>query len=150
MSQSDDAAATYRNWNDQVIEEFRAGKERIADMFDRSALLLLHTVGARTAQPRTSPVAYFRDGDRYLVVASAAGRDQHPSWYFNLVATPQVTAEVWTDDGIDEFEATAVTLEGDERDALWAELTAKAPGFADYQTRTSRVLPVVALQRETH
>jgi deazaflavin-dependent oxidoreductase (nitroreductase family) len=150
MSQSDEATATFRSWNDQVIEQFRAGKERIADMFDRSALLLLHTTGARTGQPRTSPVAYFRDGDRYLVVASAAGRDQHPSWYLNLVANPQVTAEVWADDAIDEFEATAVPVEGAERDALWADLTAKAPGFAEYQRKTSRIIPVVALQRETH
>jgi len=135
------------SWNEQVIDEFRAGKERIANMFDRSALLLLHTVGARSGEPRTSPVAYFRDGERYLVVASAAGRDQHPAWYFNLLAHPEVTAEVWADDAIDAFPATAAPLEGEERDALWAQITAQAPGFADYQTKTTRVIPVVELRR---
>ena len=138
-----------RSWNDQVIEEFHAGKERIAGQFDRSALLLLGTTGARAGEPRTSPVAYFRDADRYLVVASAAGRDHHPDWYHNLVAHPQVTAEVWTDDGIDRFDATATVAQGAERERLWTDVTTRAPGFAEYQLRTSRVIPVVVLERST-
>jgi deazaflavin-dependent oxidoreductase (nitroreductase family) len=135
-------------WNDRVIEEFLAGKERIADTFDRSNLMLLHTTGARSGQPRTSPVAYQPDGDRMLIVASAAGRDQHPAWYHNLVTHPTVSVQRWTQDGVlERFDATATVEQGAERDRLFERIVQVMPGFGDYQRKTARVIPVISLRR---
>lgn len=132
-------------WNDAVIEQFLAGNERIADTFDRDYLLLLDTTGARTGQTRTSPVACFEDGGRLFVVASKAGADTHPAWFHNLVANPTVHVRRWEDGALASYDATASVLEGDERSAAWDRITAQSPGFADYQTKTTRVIPVVAL-----
>jgi deazaflavin-dependent oxidoreductase (nitroreductase family) len=133
------------NWNDTVIEEFRAGNARIADRFDQGSLLLLHTAGAKSGQPRTSPVAFFRDGDRLLIVASAAGRDQNPAWYHNLLANPQVQIELWDDGELKTITGTARATVDDEREQLWTQITARAPGFANYQTKTTRQIPVVVV-----
>jgi deazaflavin-dependent oxidoreductase (nitroreductase family) len=133
------------SWNDMVIEEFRAGNARIADRFDRGALLLLHTTGAKSGDPRISPVAFFRDGDRLLVVASAAGRDHHPAWYHNLVTNPKVQVEVWEDGELKTITATASAADDDAREKLWAQIVARAPGFAEYQTMTTRQIPIVVV-----
>jgi deazaflavin-dependent oxidoreductase (nitroreductase family) len=146
MSEADILSAE-RAWNDRVIAGFRDGQELIADTFPRPVLLLLHTTGARTGQPRVSPVAYLRDKDRYLVTASAGGRGQHPGWYHNLLAQPRVTVELWSDDAIEKFEAVATPAEGTERDTLWEMITSWQPGYADYQTQTTRQIPVVTLAR---
>lgn len=143
MSESTGGAAS---WNDKVIEQFRAGEQRIVGTFNRSSLLLLHTKGAKTGQPRTSPLAYLTIDDQIVIIASAAGRDAHPAWYFNLLANPEVTIERWRDDAIESIDAKAVPAEGAERDRLWEEVTSVATGFADYQTKTTRVIPVVVLQ----
>lgn len=135
------------NWNDEVIAQFRAGQARIVDRFDREYLVLLHTTGARTGQQRTSPVACLDVGGRLVVIASAAGRPQHPAWYHNLVAHPQVHLERWEDGALVEFDAVASPAEGADRDALWAEITRRAPGFAEYQSQTDRIIPVVVLER---
>jgi deazaflavin-dependent oxidoreductase (nitroreductase family) len=132
-------------WNDVVIEQFLEGRDRIADTFDRDALILLDTTGARTGQPRTSPVACLVHGDRMLIVASKAGADTNPDWFHNLVANPKVHVRRWEDGSLAEYDATATVLQGSDRDSAWEWLTSRAPGFADYQTRTSRVIPVVAL-----
>jgi deazaflavin-dependent oxidoreductase (nitroreductase family) len=144
MSESTGEAAS---WNDSVIAQFRAGDQRIAGMFDRSSLLLLHTTGARTGRPRTSPLAYFSFDDQTVIIASAAGADTHPAWYFNLLADPEATIERWQDDVVQSLEVKAVTVDGAQRDDFWAKITTEAPGFADYQTKTSRVIPVVVLER---
>ena len=133
------------DWNDAVIMEFRAGNARIADRFDREALLLLHTTGARSGEERVSPVACFTGDGRILVVASAAGRPDHPAWYFNLTANPQVTVEIWQDGELRSLVATASTLPPAERTPAWAEITTVMPGFAEYETMTDRVIPVVEL-----
>lgn len=134
------------SWNDTVIEQFRAGDARIADMFDRGSLLLLHTVGAKSGEPRISPVAFFRDGERILVVASAAGRDQHPAWYHNLLANPKVQVELWQDDKLTTISGAARPAGDGEREQLWEQITAVAPGFAEYQTKTTRKIPVVVVE----
>jgi len=145
--QMSESTAGPASWNDGVIAQFRAGDQRIADMFDRSSLLLLHTTGAKSGQPRTSPLAYFTFDGQLVITASAAGRDNNPDWYFNLLAHPKVTVERWHDDAIESIEVIATPAEGDERDRLWARITSVASGFADYQTKTSRVIPVITLQR---
>lgn len=133
-------------WNDTVIEEFLQGRQRIADTFDRDYLILLDTTGARTGLRRTSPVACFPDGDRLLVVASKAGADTHPAWFHNLVANPTVGVRRWENDELTEYQATATVLDGPERDQVFDRIVQHSPGFGDYQTKTTRVIPVVALQ----
>jgi deazaflavin-dependent oxidoreductase (nitroreductase family) len=133
-------------WNDTVIEQFLEGRTRIVDTFDRDALILLDTTGARTGQRRTSPVACFEDGERLLVIASKAGADTHPAWFHNLVANPEVSVRRWENDEMVAFDATADVLPDDERDNTWRWIVARAPGFGAYQTKTDRVIPVVSLQ----
>ena len=134
------------SWNDTVIEEFRAGNARIANMFDRGALALLHTTGAKSGEPRISPLAYFRDGDHIVLIASAAGSDRHPAWYHNLVANPKVQVDVWEGNELKTVTGTAQAAGDTERERLWAQITAVAPGFAEYQTKTSRQIPVVVVE----
>jgi deazaflavin-dependent oxidoreductase (nitroreductase family) len=133
-------------WNDAVIEQFLEGKQRIADTFDRDFLILLDTTGAKTGRRRTSPVGSFADGDRLLIVASKAGADTNPDWFHNLVAHPTVGVRRWENDELTEFEATATVLRGAERDRAFERIVQSAPGFGEYQTKTDRVIPVVALQ----
>lgn len=133
-------------WNDAVIEQFLHGEQRIADTFDRDYLILLDTTGAKTGQRRTSPVACFPDADRLLIVASKAGADTHPDWFHNLVANPTVGVRRWEKGELAEYEATATVLTGPERDRVFDQIVQHAPGFGEYQTKTDRVIPVVALQ----
>lgn len=132
------------NWNTAIIEEFRANGGKVGGPFEGGDLLLLTTSGARTGNPHTTPVAYVRDGDRWLVVASAAGAPQNPAWFHNLRANPSVTVEV----GTTKFQATASVPDSAERDELWAKAVEAMPGFADYQKQTDRVIPVVVLTRD--
>lgn len=130
------------DFNQQVIEEFRANNGRVGDYFEGARLLLLTTVGARTGAAHTTPVGYLPDGaERILVIASAGGAPHHPDWFHNLVANPRVTVE----DGVFTYEANAVVLEGAERDLLFARAAEADPGWAGYQAKTSRAIPVVAL-----
>ncbi|GGQ49955.1 nitroreductase/quinone reductase family protein [Couchioplanes azureus] len=130
------------DFNTPIIEEFRANHGRVGGWFAGARLLLLTTVGARSGRPHTAPVGYLPDGgDRVLVIASAAGSPRHPDWYHNLLANPVVTIE----DGVFTYEATATVLTGEERDRLFARAVEDDPGWADYQAKTTRVLPVVAL-----
>ena len=100
-------------------------------------------VGARSGTERVTPLVYFPDGDRMVIVASAAGAPKNPDWYHNIKASPRVEVEVVAD----TVAVEAQELAGVERDEKWAEITAAAPGFAEYQTKTSRVIPVIALKR---
>ncbi|WP_128432228.1 nitroreductase/quinone reductase family protein [Streptomyces cyaneus] len=130
------------DFNQQVIDEFRANKGRVGGYFEGARLLLLTTTGARTGRPHTTPVGYLPDGgDRVLVIASAAGAPKHPAWFHNLVANPRVTVE----SGAFTYEARAVVLEGEERDRAFARAVEADPGWAAYQAKTERVIPVVAL-----
>ena len=130
------------DWNKQIIAEFRENGGKVGGPFEGATMLLLHHVGARSGTERVSPLAYFPDGDRMLIIASAAGAPRNPDWYHNIKATPRVAVEV----GTDTVAVDAQELVGAERDAKWAEVAAKAPGFAEYQKKTSRVIPVIALR----
>ncbi|HEX4816911.1 MAG TPA: nitroreductase/quinone reductase family protein [Nonomuraea sp.] len=129
------------NVNQQVIDEFRANGGRVGGFFEGARLLLLTTVGARSGNPHTVPLGYLPDGERLLVVASAGGAPAHPAWYHNLRADPHVTVE----DGTFTYQAKASVLDGAERDRLFARAAEQDPGWAEYETRSGRVLPVVAL-----
>jgi deazaflavin-dependent oxidoreductase (nitroreductase family) len=128
------------DWNAKVIEEFRANGGKVAS-FARQPLLLLTHRGAKTGTRRTNPLAYFRDGDDYVIVASKGGAETNPDWYHNLLAEPLATVEV----GADEIEVTARAAGQDERERLWALITAANPAFADYEQKTTRTIPVIVL-----
>ena len=132
-----------QDWNRRTIEEFRANGGKVGGMWEGRPLLLLTTTGARSGQRRTNPVMYLSDGDRLLVFASKGGAPTNPDWYHNLLTHPQVTAEV----GAETYEATATVLTGEERDRLYARQADMYPQFADYQARTTRKIPVIALER---
>jgi deazaflavin-dependent oxidoreductase (nitroreductase family) len=133
------------DWNDKIIAEFRENDGKVGGNFAGSHLVLLTTTGAKSGEQRTSPMMYFPDGDRILVVASKAGAPENPAWYHNLVANPDVHVEQSTDDGIVEYDATASVLPREERDPLYEQIGKRAPGFAAYQERTQRIIPLVAL-----
>ncbi|AQZ68776.1 AclJ [[Actinomadura] parvosata subsp. kistnae] len=131
------------DFNQQIIDEFRANEGRVGGMFEGAPLVLLTTTGAKSGKPVTTPVMYLADGDRYIVIASNAGADNHPAWYHNLRANPEATAEI----GTETFQVKAEFVEGEERDQLYARMVAQAPGFAEYEAKTTRRIPVVALYR---
>jgi deazaflavin-dependent oxidoreductase (nitroreductase family) len=131
------------DWNTKIINEFRENGGKVGGPFEGAPLLLLTTTGRRTGVPRTSPMMYLDDGTgRWLVFASKAGADTDPDWFHNLRANPEVTVEIG--DRL-QVKARAVVLEGEERDRWFAEQASRYPGFAGYQTKTDRVIPVVAL-----
>jgi deazaflavin-dependent oxidoreductase (nitroreductase family) len=131
------------DWNTKIINEFRENGGKVGGPFEGAPLLLLTTTGRRTGVPRTSPMMYLDDGTgRWLVFASKAGADTDPDWFHNLRANPEVTVEIGDRP---QVKARAVVLEGEERDRWFAEQASRYPGFAGYQTKTDRVIPVVAL-----
>lgn len=132
------------DFNQTVIAEFRANGGVVGGYFAGANMLLLHTTGAKSGQERVNPLVYTRDGDRLVIVASKGGADSNPDWYYNLLANPAATVEV----GSDTFavRATAVT-EGPERARLYALMVAHREGFADYERKTARTIPVVVLER---
>ena len=131
------------DWNEKVIAEFRANEGKVGCQFEGAPMILVHHFGAKSGVERVSPIVYFPDGDRLLIVASAAGSPKNPDWYHNLKANPRVPVEV----GAETFPVAVDELAGAERDEKWEALTALMPGFADYQAKVSRVIPVLALTR---
>ena len=135
--------ANVNDWNQAIIAEFRANGGKVGGPFAYATLLLLHTTGAKSGQPRINPVVYTTDGDRLIVIASNAGAPTNPDWYHNLVANPQVTVEV----GTEQFQAHATVAAEPERTRLFEQMSAQRPGFAEYQRNTTRVIPVIVLTR---
>ena len=138
-----------KDYNQQLIEDFRAQREKLGGIlapdspFASRPLLLLTTTGAKSGQPRTSPMMYVRDGERLLVIASNAGAPKHPDWYRNLVAHPNVTVEV----GDETYGAKAIVMEGEERERLWNSIVTQYPFFTEHQAKIARQIPIVALER---
>lgn len=128
-------------WNQKIIDEFRANGGVIAGR--GRTVLLLHTIGAKSGKEHVTPVAHTRDGDRYVIIASKGGAPNHPDWYYNIVANPKITVEV----GAEKFEVKATVAEEPERTRLFNQMSAVMPGFAEYQKKTARTIPVVVLTR---
>jgi deazaflavin-dependent oxidoreductase (nitroreductase family) len=129
------------DFNAQVIDEFRSNGGRVGGMFETMPLLLLHHTGAKSGQSRVNPVAYLKDGDRYVIFASNGGAPTNPGWYHNLKADPNVKIEVGSDTlGVVAGEAT-----GHERERLYDAQVQRVPTFADYQEKTDRQIPVLVL-----
>ena len=129
------------DFNARIIEEFRANQGRVGGPFEGATLLLLHHVGAKSGKDRINPLAYNRDGDRYIVFASKAGAPTNPDWYHNLKAHPNVSIEV----GTDTIDVVASEARGEERDRLFRAQVERAPQFGEYERKTDRVIPVVLL-----
>jgi len=132
-----------QDWNKAIIEEFRANGGKVGGMFAGRTLLLLHTIGAKSGQPRINPVAYVKDGDRFVIVASKGGAPTNPDWYYNLVAHPDVTVEV----GTERLQVHATVAAEPDRTRLYQQMVAMMPGFAEYEQKTTRKIPVIILTR---
>ena len=131
-------------FGDEHVQRYRETGGEVGHRWKRgSKVLLLTTKGRKTGEPRTSPLIYEEDGDRYVVVASKGGAETHPRWYLNLRENPNVVLQV-----LDEvFPAHARTAEGEERERLWQLVTKQWPDYDRYQTKTDREIPVVVLER---
>lgn len=130
------------DYNSKIIEEFRANGGKVGGSFQGAPLLLLHTRGARTGTERVNPMMYRVLDGGYAVFASKAGAPTNPDWYYNLIANPQVHAEI----GTATVPLTAHVADDDEREPIWSAQKAEYPGFRDYETKTSRKIPVVILE----
>ena len=128
-------------WNKANIEEFRANGGKVGGQFEGAPLLLLHTIGAKSGLPRTNPLAYLSDNGRYVIFASFAGGPDNPPWYFNLLANPEVSVEV----GTKNQKVRAAVVDEPERSALYKKMIKIMPGFAEYELKTTRKIPVIAL-----
>ena len=130
------------DFNSQIITQYRENNGDLGENFP-FPVLLLHTVGKRSGEPRIHPVAYLPDSDRYVVFGSAGGGEKSPAWYHNLIAAP--TAEVELPG--ETFEVTVAELQGAERDRVYQIQAEKFPQFGEYEKKTSRTIPAVALTR---
>jgi len=129
------------DFNRTVIEEFRANDGKVGGPFEGAPVLLLTATGAKTGERRTTPVMYLPDGERMVIFASFGGAPTNPAWYHNLVANPSASVEV----GPETVEVDAVETSGEERDRLFRRLAELYPQFAEYEQKTTRQIPVIAL-----
>jgi deazaflavin-dependent oxidoreductase (nitroreductase family) len=129
------------DWNDNVIAEFRENEGRVGGNFEGAPLLLLHSTGAKTGQERVSPVMYLAVGDGVAVFASKGGAPDNPDWFHNLSAHPDARIEI----GSETRDVTARVLDAEERAPIWEKQKELFPGFAGYEEKTDRVIPVVML-----
>jgi deazaflavin-dependent oxidoreductase (nitroreductase family) len=132
-----------RDFNGAIVEEFRANGGKVGGPFEGGTLLLLHTTGAKSGQPRLSPLAYHTVDGRMLIVGSYAGAPKDPAWVHNLRADPRARIEV----GTASYDVDVRELPADERDAIYPKIIEKAPVFADYQAKTTRSIPLFELTR---
>lgn len=132
---------------DPIIAEFRENNGKVGGYFTGAHLVLLTTIGAKTGEKRTAPTMAVEKNGTVYVIASKAGADTNPAWYHNMLANPEVGVELATDNGIEEYTATAIAVPRELRDILYAEVAAANPGFAGYQQKTARIIPMVELRR---
>jgi deazaflavin-dependent oxidoreductase (nitroreductase family) len=136
-------SAPFLDFNRQIIDEFRENEGQVGGMFAGAPLLLMTTTGARSGRTHTVPLAYTVDDGRYVVIGSKGGDTTHPDWYYNVRAHPEVTVEI----GTESFPARAAIPEGAERQRLFDQMVRQMPNFAVYQSKTTRQLPVIVLER---
>jgi deazaflavin-dependent oxidoreductase (nitroreductase family) len=130
------------NWNQQIIEEFRANAGRVGGPFAGAPLLLLHHRGARTGIERVNPMMYQQVAGGYAVFGSKGGAPTNPDWYYNLVAHPEAMVEV----GTETIPVRARVAQGEERERIWEQQKRDYPGFAEYERKMTRQIPVVILE----
>jgi deazaflavin-dependent oxidoreductase (nitroreductase family) len=134
--------AAANNWNEGIIKEFRANEGKVGGMFQGTPLLLLHHTGARSGRIRVNPLAYQADGARFIVFASKGGAPTNPDWYHNLRANPEAAVEV----GTRTVPVRARVAGAEERERIWSRQKELMPGFAEYEKKTSRTIPVIILE----
>ncbi len=132
-----------QGFNEALIEDFRANGKVTKGPFVGRSLLLLTTTGAKSGEKRTNPLVFSRDGDRYVIVASKGGAPTNPAWFHNLRTHPIVAVEV----GGERFRARAHVMPEEERRRLYDRHAAENPTFSDYAKKTTRRIPVIALER---
>ena len=130
------------DWNKKIIEEFRANEGKVGGGFAGAPMLILHTKGRRSGQPRENPVVYQKVGDAMAIFASKGGAPTHPDWYHNVLADPAVSIEV----GTEKVDVKVREAKGEERERIWTKQKELMPGFADYEKATDREIPVVILE----
>lgn len=130
------------DFNAQIIDEFRANAGKVGGPFEGAPMVILHTTGAKSGKERITPLVYQADGDNVVIFASKGGAPDNPAWYHNVVAHPDVVTEV----GTETTPRRARVATGDERERLWSRQKELMPGFADYEARTTRQIPVVVLE----
>jgi proline iminopeptidase len=131
-------------FGDEHVRRYRETGGEVGHIWkEGSTVLLLTTTGRKTGEPRTTPLIYAQDGDRYVIVASKGGAPDDPGWYRNLEKSPEVELQV--EDEV--FPARARTAEGEERNRLWQKANEVWPHYASYQEKTDREIPVVVLER---
>jgi deazaflavin-dependent oxidoreductase (nitroreductase family) len=135
--------ASLNEFNKNIVEEFRANAGVVGGPFEGRPLLLLHTTGAKSGQPRLAPLAYFRVDGKLIIIGSKAGADTNPDWVHNLRANPRAHIEI----GTDAYDVVAREFSREERDEAYPKVVAEAPGFGEYQSKTSRVIPLFELAR---
>jgi deazaflavin-dependent oxidoreductase (nitroreductase family) len=129
--------------NRGVIEEFRTNDGKVGGQFEGFPILLLKTIGAKSGEARTNPLAYFPDGNRIIIIASFAGAEKNPPWYHNLLKNTEVGVEL----GTESYQACANVIGEPERTEVYAKVAAAMPVFADYQEKTARVIPLIVLDK---
>ncbi len=132
------------DYNAHNIAEFRRNHGKLGGWFEGAPILLIHTFGRRTSKHRVNPVMYLKDEERYLVFASKGGADAHPDWFLNLMAHPDVQIEV----GDDTIDVHAEEITGPEHDVLYKRQATLYPQFGEYQRKTKRIIPVIALTKK--
>lgn len=132
-------------FNVEIVEEFRAGGGCVSGSLADTPLILVHHLGARSGMERVVPLAYLpRPDGRFVIVASNGGAPRHPAWYYNLKANPKITVEV----GAETFRVVAEELETAARSVLWPTIVEQAPAAGEFQSMTTRTIPVFILTRE--
>ena len=135
---------TVHDWNKKIIDEFRANEGRVGGPFAGAPMILITHMGRKSGKQRTNPLVYHQEGDVMYVFGSKGGAPEHPEWYRNLLANPSATAEV----GTEKFEVEASEVTGAERDRIFDANKALRPAFSDYEKKTTRKIPVIALRRK--
>ncbi len=128
--------------NKMIIDEFRTHQGKVGGGFEGKTLLLLHTRGAKSGEERINPVAYVKDQDRYVVIASKGGAPTNPDWYYNILKNPTVSIEV----GTEKLQTQASVAEEPARTRLYNKMVDMMPGFDDYRRKTTRQIPVIVLK----
>jgi len=131
------------DWNQKIIEEFRANAGNVGGYFEGAPMILIHHIGARSGVERVNPLTYLPDGEDMVIAATKSGAPTNPDWYYNLKGHPRIEVEV----GTATFPVEATEVTGEERDELWRRLVEMRPGFAEYETKTTRVFPMFRLTR---
>jgi deazaflavin-dependent oxidoreductase (nitroreductase family) len=142
MTEQRPDAETLKAFNKDIADEFRANAGRVGGPFEGNELLLLTTRGAKSGEPRVSPLSCKRIDGKLLIIAGNGGADVNPAWVYNLRANPRARVEL----GTESFDVTARELPPAERDDIIPKLTAEVTAFAEFQAKTRRIIPIFELQ----